>query len=538
MIRFVSILICLQLCSALSFGAETCGEPLDTHWSIVDTFPSEIDLVAVIDNPSEQLLSGAGRASRTMLGSIGMFSKTRRAWGAIGELFETDADGVVGALMSGRVVVLVDGLFDETSNPLKVMYAADTNWAVMGEVETEVFDQLRKKLKPVPREIVGGVPIYGIESGRYSMVMLKGVNGSKSRVMLSPKSGRDLLERALGAVMNAPGQPVAQHAIPRWSFDEGWGVAMRIRVDAWIGMLGRFGWEAQATQPEHLRCVLGSTDDGVEVSIAMDYRGDVPSGQAPVGLLGALGDDTVIAMAAASVIRMDLIEEGGLSIMLGNSVDDGIKVGTFDRSVEGTTRLIPEGSLFVFSTQDMSTMDDQDGVGMTVLSSYQAGAMDAELVDSVIEPLVIDAADGSRRTQYNGLFPKAVRTCELEDDEDQSSRVSWLTSQRSNGSELIFSFSGNTVDTGARVRKLSEASAALDAINSGGNMGGIEQGTERLADGGSSVLLSGFIRVGALLKSMADTQWMGNVELISDLGLVSWEVLLDDGVLRARVEFR
>lgn len=473
-----------------------------------------------------------------MLGSIGMFNKTRRAWGAIGALFETDADGVVGALMSGRVVVLVDGVFDETSNPLKVMYAADTNWAVMGEVDTEVFDQLRKKLKPVPREIVGGVPVYGIESGRYLMVMLKGVDGSKSRVMLSPKSGRDLLERALGAVMNAPAQPVARHAIPRWSFDEGWGVAMRIRVDAWTGMLGRFGWETQTTKPEHLRCVLGSTDDGVEVSVAMVYRGDIPCGQAPVGLLGALGDDTVIAMAAASVIRMDLIEEGGLSIMLGNSVDDRIKVGTLDRSVEGTTRLIPEGSLFVFSTQDMSTMDDQDGVGMTVLSSYQAGAIDAELVDSVIEPLVLDATDGSRRTQYNGLFPKAVRTCELEDADDQSSRVSWLTSQRTSGSELIFSFSGNKVDTGARVRKLSEASAAFDAINAGRNLGGIEQGNDRLADGGSSVLLSGFIRVGALLESMADTQWMGNVELISDLGLVSWEVLLDDGVLRAKVEFR
>ncbi len=147
----------------MSLGAEICversPEVREDHWSIVDTFPADIDLVAVVDDPSEQLLSGAGRASRTMLGSIGMFNKTRRAWGALGDLFETDADGVVGALMSGRVVVLVDGVFDETSNPLKVMYAADTNWAVMGEVDTEVFEQLRKKLKPVPREIVDGVSI-------------------------------------------------------------------------------------------------------------------------------------------------------------------------------------------------------------------------------------------------------------------------------------------------------------------------------------------------------------------------------------------
>ncbi len=525
----------------MSLGAEICvassPEVREDHWSIVDTFPADIDLVAVVDDPSEQLLSGAGRASRTMLGSIGMFNKTRRAWGALGDLFETDADGVVGALMSGRVVVLVDGVFDETSNPLKVMYAADTNWVVMGEVDTEVFEQLRKKLKPVPREIVDGVPIYGIESGRYSMVMLKGIDGSKSRVMLSPKSGRALLERAMLAVMNAPAQKVESLAIPRWSFDEGWGVAMRIRVDAWVGMLGRLGWEAQEIQPEHLRCVLGTVDDEIQISVAMDYRGDVPSGNAPVGLLGALGDDTVIAMAAASVIRMDFIEEEGLSIMLGNSVDDGIKVGTFDRSIDGVTRLIPEGSLFVFSTQDMSMLGEQDGIGMTVLSSYHADALDAESVDSLIEPLVIEASEGARRTQYNGLFPSAVRTCELA-DEGETARVSWLTTQRTHGSELVFSFSGKEVDTGARVRKLSESSAALDAINAGANLGGIEHGNQQLAEGGSSVLLSGFIRVAAVLESMADTQWMGNVDMISDLGLVSWEVLLDEGVLRAKIEFR
>ncbi len=52
------------------------------------------------------------------------------------------------------------------------------------------------------------------------------------------------------------------------------------------------------------------------------------------------------------------------------------------------------------------------------------------------------------------------------------------------------------------------------------------------------MLLSGFIRVAAVLESMADTQWMGNVDMISDLGLVSWEVLLDEGVLRAKIEFR
>ncbi|MBO6513684.1 MAG: hypothetical protein JJ974_06955 [Phycisphaerales bacterium] len=524
----ICVLVCSQSLHAGLLRDEMRLEDQAEHWSIIDAFPADIDLVAVVDDPSEQLMSGAGRASRNMLGQIGMFSKTRRAWGALGELFETDADGVVDALMSGRVVLLVDGLIDDTSNPLSLMYAADTNWVVMGELDAGIFDQLRKKLKPVPREIVAGIPIYGIESGRYSMVMLKGSEDQKPRVMLSPKSGRALLERAMGAIQKEHTGPIGEHPVPRWSFDEQWGVALRVRVDPWVGMLGRFGWDGSSDQIEHLRCVIGASGDGFEVGAAIHYRGDVPSGSAPVGLLGALGDDTVIAMAASSIIRMDLAQEDGLSIVLGNEREDGLGAGGLDQPMNGLTRMMPSGSLFVFSTQDMSTMSDQDAVGMTVLGSFESGAIDAGRVDSIMESVVIDLPeDSSAHTRYAGLFPAAVRTCEIEDDD--VSRVAWLTTERSNSSELIFSFSGDGVETGARVRKLAETSAAFDAIHE--QNGGDPQS-------GSSVLLSGFVRVGALIESMSNTQWMGNVDLVSGLGLVNWEVLLDEGVLRARVVFR
>lgn len=520
------------------------------HWAIADTFPADIDFVAVMDDPSEQLLSGAGQASRTMLGSMGMFNKTRRAWGALGRLFETDADGVVESLMSGRVVILVDGLFEDSINPLKFLYTADTNWVVMGEVDDSVFEKLRQNLKPVPREIVTGVPVYGIEAGRYWMVMLKGDEHGPARVMLSPKGGRALLERSMKSMLNQDQRKETPSASPRWDFDQGWGVAMRVRIDQWIEGLGRFGWEPSQGRDEHFRCVMGSADGGFELSFATNYHGDVPSGQAPVGLLGALDDDTVLAMAAASIFRFELNEQEGLSIMLDRTDDDRSDAQGFDQSLEGDTVLIPDGSLFVFSEVDLMTMDSQDTMGMTVLSAYEPRTLSALLIDSVMEPLVLGQATSSetggepsdRSTGYNGLFPGAVRTCDIQEDSEEPSRVSWLTTERSDGSELILSFSETGVDTGRRVRKLSEASASLDAISSMRSeqlTGETGMGVEASGvGGGSSVLLSGFLRVQTLLDSISEVQWMGNLELIDDFGLITWELLLDEGVMRGRVEFR
>ncbi|MBL4808482.1 MAG: hypothetical protein JKY43_00290 [Phycisphaerales bacterium] len=61
-------------------------------------------------------------------------------------------------------------------------------------------------------------------------------------------------------------------------------------------------------------------------------------------------------------------------------------------------------------------------------------------------------------------------------------------------------------------------------------MGGLDD-----APAASSVVMSGFIRVHALLDSMEDMQWLGNMDMITGLDRISWEVVDDEGALRGTV---
>ncbi|MBL4810478.1 MAG: hypothetical protein JKY43_10535, partial [Phycisphaerales bacterium] len=228
-ILLIRRVLCLCTLSCASAGmAQEHAEP----WALLNSFPAEIDIVAVLDNPAEQLLSETGQRSRALLGSVGMFGKSHRAWGALGELFETDADGVIGKLLSGRVVVLIDSVFEQAGNPMGLISSADTNWVVMAEVDGADLKGLRQKLKPVPREIVRGVAVYGIESGRYWFVMLRGEDGKKSRVMLSPKGGRELLDRVLPAVLEGSKKIDDGTVTPRWAGAGDWSAALRVPANS------------------------------------------------------------------------------------------------------------------------------------------------------------------------------------------------------------------------------------------------------------------------------------------------------------------
>lgn len=507
--------MCALLCAPAA-AAQEQAEP----WGLLDSFPAEIDVVAVLDNPAEHLLSETGRRSRKLLGSAGMFGKSHRAWGALGELFETDADGVIGTLLSGRVVVLVDSVFGRSINPLKLISNADTNWVVMAEVDGSDLKGLRKKLKPVPREIVHGVAVYGLESGRYWFVMLKGEDGKKSRVMLSPKGGRELLERGLLAVLE-DGELDEESVLPSWTGSGEWSVALRARVGGAGGLLG----ERWGGAGKHLKALVGESEtDGLEISMTLPIEGEIPRGHAPLGLLGALGEDTVMAMAASPVMRLVFGDDGSFTVTLKDSlIPDG-------------TVLEPTGSLFVVSADDTGNLGRDSGqMGMTVMSVFGMGEVDAGSIDELIEPLVFDDGGAryprARKTgqgSYGGMFPDAIRSHTVISNQIETN-VSWLTTQRAGSSELILSLAGEGIDTKSRVQVLSEAADSLDAVG----MGWLDD-----KPAASSVVMSGFIRVQALLDSMKNIQWLGNMDSITGLDRISWEVVDDEGALRGKVQIK
>jgi|GEM_PF-2316787 len=506
--------LCALLCAPAGIAQEH-AEP----WAVLDSFPAEIDVVAVLENPAQQLLSESGQRSRKLLGSTGMFGKSHRAWATLGELFETDGDGVIGTLLSGRVVVLVDSLFEQSGNPLGLISSADTNWVVMAEVDAADLKGLRKKLKPVPREIVNGVAVYGLESGRYWFVMLRGEDGESSRVMLSPKGGRALLERALQAALKG-GELHEDAVIPRWDGGGDWSVALRVRVGGAGGLMGE-RWDGAG---QHLRAFVGGNDaEGLEISLALPIEGEIPRGRAPLGLLGALDGDIVMAMAASPVMRLVFGEDGSFSVRLRDSF-----------SPDGTV-LEPDGSLFVVSADDTGSLGRNSGpMGMTVMSIFGKGEVDAASIDELIEPLVFDKVaarsrfPGSRSSgqrSYGGMFPEAVRSHTVGSEQIETN-VSWLTTQRAGSSEFVLSLSGEGVDTRSRVRMLSDAADSLDAVG----MGWLDD-----EPAASSVVMSGFIRVQALLDSMKDIQWLGNMDSITGFERISWEVVDDEGALRGTV---
>ncbi len=484
-------------------------------WGLVDAIPEDIDLVAVVDNPARALLSDEGQASRGFIGSIGMFSKTRQAWGSIADLLGTDADGVIEQLLSRRVVVVVDSLIEHTDNPMMMVNKADTNWVLMGEVSggDDAFSALRKRLKPIPREIVSGVAVYGIEQGRYALVMLNPNDDRAGRLLLCPKGGRDLLERVLVSVKDAE-HAEGDEPIPMWREDDNWSLALRVRADNWIQQVRG----SQRSGASHVRVFMGLSEDGVAMELAMPFSGDKIQGIAPTGMLDALDEDVVGAMATAGIFHLVLDEQEGLSILLRSD----------DIEKQQGTVLEPNGALMVFDRDDLRSIHrGNDSMGMTMLSIFDEAVVDATSMDAIIEPMIF--SDSPRFPgvsqkgggSYQGLFPRAVRSHKIIDEQGLEGNVSWLTSQRSTSSDLIFSFADADTETSRRVRLISELVASLDAIG-----GGVVE---------SAVILKGYARISALAESFGASSWMGGDARLNDMGFVRWEVVQERGALRGSV---
>ncbi len=519
--------------SALAIPESTPGdeeavnkEVVDQVWSVLDSFPSDIDIAAMFNNPAEHLLSESGHASRSFLGSFGLFAKTRRAWEALAELFETDADGVVKALMAGRVVLLADSLFDESSNPFELINRVDTNWVVMAEVHRDAIDGLLRRLKPVPREIVGGVPVYAIEQGRYALVMLSRPGNDKNAldtVMLAPKGARGLLERAMQTMQMANPTTGQSTSAPKWENDQQWTIAVRVRVDDW-------------SDQNHVRGMVGESDQGYEVSLCMPHEGQVPGGRPPVGILGSLQDDTVMAMAISSVVELRYEEGKGLNI--------GIRD---EENNDGYAQVLyPDGALIVMSKEDIVGLTQgQEAAGVTVMAMFGVDQkeINARWVDGLVEPMLLEneTGEGSGRS-YDGLFPQAIRSHRVTNSAGQPASVSWKTTRRTGVSDIIFSLGDEPIDTAQRVRTLDTVAMSLDALAG-------EPST------GSAVLMSGFIELGAFLESLApltnlfpqqepqqESRQEPQQEMVNRVQRLSWQLYYDDendgsGVLRARLLF-
>jgi len=507
-------------------GEEQQGAARHESWSLIERFPGSIRFVGVVDDPSRFLLSGEGRLVRTLAAATGMLEHTARAWRGLASFYGTDPDGVIGAFLSGRVALAID--WDEGVDPRdtgELVKAADSRWVLAAEVSARARDTLAAKLRPVPRRIVRGVPLYSIEKGRFSLVMHTPEGADNAAlVLIAPMHAETMLETVLGAFRaSAPEVPTTA---PTLDGAREHLFAARVRIDA---LTDRDPAPTENAPQAHLRVALGGTETEIHAAFTLDAPADLPSGRAPTELLDAAGDDAIGAIAGSSVLGVSHHDDGRPGLRLAWNEHDAAPDNERDRpDTIGT----PTGVLLSFFD------DHNDDPSMAVLTRYASHTIDAATADAwmrrvIASHLASRGADPDAAPDHGGRFVGAIRTFEhaamdtpdpgTPDPDDQDpdawspSAVSWVSQSSAGGTDLALAL-GNAPDaTAARVSRLARAAAVA-----------------RLFDpdpARSTVLTQGWIDPIRVMRAFGGPRAGVLRPLVSKVGRLSWRVIEDAGVI-------
>lgn len=504
--RLLSLIIPLLICSLVR--AE------DSPWSTIDQYPDDVDAVLVLMNPAERILLGeTGPAARSSLTSFGLFTETERAWESLSDSFGMDPDECIRALLSKRVVILWDHLNATAQNPLQLLASADSRWVLSAEVDEVFVRRVRKHLKPVPRRIHQGKPIYAIEQGRFQLVIVDGLDAAPSRMIVSPRSGIELLDRVLDAFAH-PAQDssrLAERAEKTvGNADPDWVLAGVIALD-------QFRAADDSTDINQsdavMSIVLHADNEDWNARIATDLQIDLPSHGAPVALLEAVGGDAVLVMANTA----------GLSAES--------SPGSFGFSLSSDSES-STGSLVIVSKETIEDTDQPSLVATVITGMGAEQSNSAAAVDQIMEGLFRDADTGIAPA-FAGRFPNAIRTQSRElraDAQDKwfgdTLQCSWVhrKSARSAEGQMIFSIGPSGADTAKRVRWIREAASTIDAIPSVHERPGVVS-MGKLRPGSAAPLI--FADQSGVLSG-----------LLSAIDQASWELQRSGSGLRGSVNIR
>ncbi|MCA9303167.1 MAG: hypothetical protein KC996_03500 [Phycisphaerales bacterium] len=440
------VLLCVLICSVVRAD--------ESPWETISAYPDDVDAVIVLDNPAERVLLGErGVVARGKLAAMGMFTETERAWAALAESFQMTPDEGIRALLSRRVVVLWDRMGDAAANPLMLLAAADDRWVLSAEVDDSFVRRVRKQLKPIPRRIHQGRPVYSIEQGRFQLVIVEGVGAQATRIILSPRGGVGLLDRVLDSIAAfepAKASTLGKHASKiTGRVDPGW-------VGAGVLVIDRFAPSTEAQGSEDhpvLSLVIRTEGDDWTLAVASDLDLELPEHGAPVAIFEAVGGDALFAMANTAAVDFEA-SPGSFGLSLHAGASDG------------------GGSLVVVSRDA-----DEQGTGIqslvtTVLTGISG---DDELrgaagVDQRMEMLFQDPESGLA-PEYGGRFPNAIRTQARATKGGtpgqwmgDSVQCSWVSRNGAHAGQMIFAIGTRGANTSGRVRWIREAADTVDAI--------------------------------------------------------------------------
>lgn len=470
----------LALCTAWS-PANACDPPASPFVLLADV-PDSVDAALVLNNPAEHiLLNDSGKVVRKLLAFAGIFTHTEQAWGALAKAFNADTDDTINALLSQRVVVMWEGIAPASDSIMRLADAIDTQWVLSCEVEPSYLKEIRAQLKPVRRDIEQGHTVYAIEQGRYEIVLINPA-ADIATVLLAPKAARPLLVSVLTHRTNNSPSIIKDRSPLIASINHtqpGWQAAWIIQLDRFVGDDvddDDSDIDSAPQSPSVFVGVLTSNPEiGLTAAFASDYPINLPNADAPVGLLSAVGDDAILAVALAQTPTL-IIDNSAIHYQF--KVQSESKPTANENKSANTYDGGPGLILLSNITQGEDGQSPGSPVALTIMTGLDIERMPNESLASQTDDLIhtlFASITPANAPNYQGRFPTAVRTHTLDaqtaPDAKRSStwpgnhaRFSWFASDLPNMPSLITTLGPEHADTAKQVRWVAQAARTLDAI--------------------------------------------------------------------------
>lgn len=423
-------LSCVSGIATVAHANEQCKQPtnqsttqpsndVSSPFVWLERIPDSVDAAIVLNNPAQQFLLDDSNQSIHELATLGgLFTNTQSAFTGLLSAFGKDSQETMRALFSKHVVVLWDtDDSDSIKSPMFILNPSlDMNWTLVCEVEIKHLKQLQASFNPTPRSIEKNHTVLAIEQGRFNLLVLKEQHQEDhlATVILAPKKSQRLFKEIISAYADDK-----QTHRPILSEHEDLLAEIPTENEEWIA-----AWVVQfdrASNKQSKSACIGTfspTPVGLESYFATDLQIASTQSQAPVGLLSAAGDDAIAAIAMASTPGFEVTNNS-----IGAQVPFFFGTKTPQNQIEtDSASSLTGGPGFLIMRELTQKSDSTESINRSLavtmfLQFLEPGAdnsqTQAQHVDQVMYDLVA-AFDPSQAPSYQGRFPNAIRTHQLD----------------------------------------------------------------------------------------------------------------------------
>lgn len=182
------------------------GRCLGDH-TLLDRVPEGVGLVVEVRDAASLRTSPAGEAIEHWMRQTGAMAGTRQAWGLLADRVGLTTAQAFDRLLGARAVFALQAGEDGQA----------PSWLVLTVASPEATERLLRGARAVPRRVVHGRTVMGLEEESFLLAMLGSTENGGTVFALSPFASRGLLARTLAVSAGAarPLWPDASRAIDR-----------------------------------------------------------------------------------------------------------------------------------------------------------------------------------------------------------------------------------------------------------------------------------------------------------------------------------